>query len=173
MLQPFQVRLAAASDVEAVLGLFDQARAIMRSDGNLTQWAGGYPDAPAVLRDIDAGVGYVLVRSSADPVAISASADPVAYFALIPSPDPTYSYIEGAWLDDEPYGVIHRIASGPENHGIMASILDFAFSKFAEIRIDTHENNHIMRHILERSGFVYCGVIYVADGSPRMAYQRR
>ena len=29
-----------------------------------------------------------------------------------------------------------------------------------------------MQHILEKNGFVSCGTIYVADGSPRIAYQK-
>ena len=30
----------------------------------------------------------------------------------------------------------------------------------------------IMRHCIEKYGFIYCGVIYLPDGSPRLAYQK-
>jgi hypothetical protein len=95
-----------------------------------------------------------------------------AYFALLPSPEPTYFTIDGAWLTDEPYGVIHRMASYPDVHGIFAAIMDFAAERYAHLRIDTHRDNRIMQHLIEKYGFTYCGIIYLADGSPRLAYER-
>jgi hypothetical protein len=29
-----------------------------------------------------------------------------------------------------------------------------------------------MQHILQSYGFTYCGIIYLADGSERLAYQK-
>ena len=29
-----------------------------------------------------------------------------------------------------------------------------------------------MQHIIERHGFTYCGIIYLASGDERLAYQR-
>jgi len=40
------------------------------------------------------------------------------------------------------------------------------------IRIDTHKDNHIMQHNLARFGFQYCGIIHIASGAERLAYQR-
>ena len=40
------------------------------------------------------------------------------------------------------------------------------------IRIDTHKDNKIMQGLLERHGFSYCGIIYLLNGAPRLAYQR-
>ena len=31
----------------------------------------------------------------------------------------------------------------------------------------------MMQHVLEKNGFVPCGIIYVEDGSPRIAYQTK
>ena len=76
------------------------------------------------------------------------------------------------WLDDEePYHVVHRIASYPDAHGIFSSIIDFCFSKDSNIRIDTHGDNHIMQHVIKKYGFTYCGIIYLASGDERFAYQ--
>ena len=97
---------------------------------------------------------------------------PIAYFALLPSPEPTYDVIEGAWLTDEPYGVIHRMASYPEAHGIFSTIIDYAASRYAHLRIDTHRDNRIMRHLIEKHGFTYCGIIWLEDGTERLAYER-
>ena len=40
------------------------------------------------------------------------------------------------------------------------------------LRADTHADNKIMQHILEKNGFARCGIIHVADGTPRIAYQK-
>ena len=158
------VRLAIPADLSAILNVMEAARGIMRASGNPFQWPEGYPTADMVLADIDRSVGYVFEENG----------QAVAYFACIPGPDPTYGYIEdGAWIDDTlPYLVIHRIASYPQVHGIFAAIIGFAAARTDNIRIDTHRDNRIMQGLLERHGFTYCGVIYLKNGAPRLAYQR-
>ena len=156
------IRPATPADIPALRPVFEAAKAIMRADGNPDQWsAPGFPPEDLLLRDIARGGGYVI-----EDLGLR------AYFALLPSPEPTYDRIDGAWLTDEPYGVIHRIASYPEDHGIFASIIDFAAARYAHLRIDTHRDNRIMQHLLSRHGFACCGIIRLADGSPRLAYER-
>jgi hypothetical protein len=158
------IRKATSDDLPALREVFAAAKAIMRADGNPTQWAGPYPDDATVLRDIAGGWGHVLEQEG----------HVVGYFALIPSPDPTYSYIEGgAWLEDTlPYYVIHRIASLPDVHGIFSAMIRFAAGICRNLRIDTHRDNKIMQHNLAKHGFTYCGIIYLASGDERLAYQR-
>ena len=100
--------------------------------------------------------------------------EPIGTFAFVLGPDSTYLKIyEGKWLnEDNNYYVIHRISSKPKGKGIMKEILKFCFSKTKNIRIDTHRDNKIMRHILEKEGFKYCGIIYLEDGAERLAYQK-
>ena len=156
------IRPATEADLPAVLPVFEAAKAIMRADGNHDQWgAPGFPGDALLLHDIARGGGYVIEKDSI-----------VAYFALLPSPEPTYDDIDGAWLNDEPYGVIHRIASFPEEHGIFAAIIDFAAARYAHLRIDTHRDNRIMQHLIEKHGFTYCGIIWLPDGTERLAYER-
>ncbi|MBQ9661273.1 MAG: N-acetyltransferase [Bacteroidales bacterium] len=159
------IRPASPSDLPALREVFDAAKAIMRADGNASQWAGAYPDEGVLLRDIAGGRGHVLLAEDGSVA---------GYFAMIPSPEPTYSYIEdGAWLDDTlPYLVIHRIASRPEVHGVFASVIACAAARCPNLRIDTHRDNRIMQHNLLKHGFSYCGIIYLADGAQRLAYQR-
>lgn len=77
------------------------------------------------------------------------------------------------WLDDsQPYHVIHRIASFPEAHGIFHTIMEFAFARDRNIRIDTHRDNRIMQHNILQHGFSYCGIILLANGDERLAYQK-
>ena len=141
----------------------------MRADGNHDQWsAPGFPDDSLLLRDIARGGGFVIESV----IPSEAKESIVAYFALLPSPEPTYDYIAGAWLTDEPYGVIHRMASYPEVHGIFSTIIDYAASHYAHLRIDTHRDNRIMQHLIEKHGFTYCGIIWLEDGTERLAYER-
>ena len=97
----------------------------------------------------------------------------MATFALIEGPDPTYACIyDGEWQNANPYFVIHRVASMAGVHGIMRAVLDYAFTLTDTIRIDTHEDNRTMRALLEKYGFVYCGVIFLENGDPRLAFQK-
>jgi len=198
------IRPATPFDLPALRPVFEAAKAIMRADGNLEQWsAPGFPDDSLLLRDIDRGGGYVILRDEIPPRAslgrddkvitpgdgyavnrssgssvISSGAEGgveksiVAYFALLPSPEPTYDVIDGAWLTDGPYGVIHRMASYPEVHGIFSTVIDYAATRYAHLRIDTHRDNRIMQHLIGKHGFTCCGIIWLQDGTERLAYER-
>ena len=190
------IRPATPADIPALRPVFEAAKGIMRADGNHDQWsAPGFPDDSLLLRDIARGGGFVIESFERWPVGAGhdegktvmpdidslvmpgltghlAAPHIVAYFALLPSPEPTYDYIDGAWLTDEPYGVIHRMASYPDAHGIFSAVIDYAASRFAHLRIDTHRDNRIMQHLIEKHGFTYCGIIWLEDGTERLAYER-
>ena len=144
--------------------VMDAAKKIMRQSGNMYQWGEGYPSEAVIRSDMERNGGFVIVDDGKI----------VGYFAFLSSPEPTYARIyEGKWLDDErPYHVIHRIASYPDAHGIFSNIMDFCFSKDPNIRIDTHRDNAIMQHNIAKHGFTNCGVIYLASGDERLAYQK-
>ena len=180
------IRHATPADIPALRPVFEAAKGIMRADGNHDQWsAPGFPDDSLLLRDIARGGGFVIEnrwpvgaghdeRKTVMPGLTGHLAAPriVAYFALLPSPEPTYDVIDGAWLTDEPYGVIHRMASYPEIHGIFSTVINYAASRFAHLRIDTHRDNRIMQHLIEKHGSTYCGSIWLEDGTERLAYER-
>ena len=93
-------------------------------------------------------------------------------FAFILGDDPTYAYIEdGQWPNSKPYGTIHRIGTDGTIHGAVKAARDYALQFTDEVRADTHEDNKPMQHTLAKNGFVRCGVIYLEDGAPRIAYQ--
>jgi GNAT superfamily N-acetyltransferase len=159
------IRTAQTDDLNDILEIFDGARSYMRSHGNMVQWTNGYPGGDVVLQDIAHGCCYVCTDGGAV----------VGVFSLIPGEDPTYAKIyDGAWLNDDPYGTVHRIAVGrnARKKGVAAFCLDWCLEKCRILRIDTHEDNVPMRSLLEKSGFQYCGVIYLPDGSPRLAFQK-
>jgi hypothetical protein len=158
------IREAKPTDITEIMQVMDAAKKIMRQSGNMHQWGDGYPSEEVIFSDMEKHGGFVIEDGSRI----------VGYFAFLPSPEPTYSKIyDGEWMDDNlPYHVIHRIASYPEAHGIFSTIMDFCFSHDANIRIDTHKDNRIMQHNIKKHGFTYCGIIYLASGDERLAYQK-
>ena len=160
-----EIRPAVKSDLEALMRIFENAKQIMRSSGNLLQWTDGYPSEAVVLKDIYNGHCHVACENG----------EIVATMALIPGPDSTYTNIEGTWPDDKPYYVIHRLATTAPGKKIASRMFDWAYEYIATkschtIRIDTHRDNCIMKHILTKYGFTECGVIYLESGDPRDAY---
>ena len=63
-----------------------------------------------------------------------------------------------------------RVVTGTE-HGIFRAVIAWCKGRAENIRIDTHRDNAIMQSLIEKNGFVRCGIIRVADGSERIAYQ--
>ena len=151
------------SDLPELLKVYAAARDIMRASGNAKQWEGCYPPEDMLRSDIELGVGNVVVDENGSIVGA---------FAFITGIDPTYVVIEnGKWLNDLPYGTIHRLASNGTSRGILSAALNYGLQYRDNIRIDTHEDNSIMRGILPKYGFTYCGIIHLANGDPRLAYQ--
>lgn len=160
-----KVRQARAEDRGAILAIYAAARRYMKRSGNPTQWGDHAPEEALIDSDLARGCNYVVVDGQDRPHGV---------FALIAGEDPTYRVIEGGgWLDDAPYSTLHRVASDGSAHGVFAACLDFCTARCGNLRIDTHPDNRTMRHLIEKHGFVRCGIIHVADGSPRIAYQRR
>lgn len=156
------IEKATLSQLPAILAIYERARAFMAQNGNPDQWGTVYPPEEMIRQDILNGKCYVNLKNGQ----ICA----VFYFAV--EADPTYDHIEGAWLNDAPYGVLHRIAVGESGKGIAAACFDFAFARCGNLRIDTHEKNIPMQRCLAKHGFVRCGTIYWENGDPGIAYQK-
>ena len=92
-------------------------------------------------------------------------------FALISGEDPTYGYIDGKWLSDAPYGAIHRIAGDGTEKGTFKKCLEFARKNYTHLRVDTYKDNYPMQRVIAENGFTYCGIIYLENGDPRLAYE--
>jgi hypothetical protein len=169
------IRKATYHDMPELMEVFSRAREIMRTSGNMHQWNDGYPTEDIVRKDIEEGVCYVLCNSEQsknESSGMKGKERIIATMAFIPGPDPTYAEIhDGEWKDDCPYHVIHRIAVHEPGHGAARKLFDWGFTQARSIRIDTHKDNVIMHHILRKYGFKHCGVIFLANGDPREAYQ--
>lgn len=153
------VRPATAADLEEIVKIYEYARIFMRSYGNLTQWPDHYPDLESAREDLERGILYVTENGR----------EVTGTFVVVPGPDPTYGYIEnGSWRSDAPYLAIHRVAS--RGSGVFRAALDFALGLSRHIRMDTHQDNAPMRHLITKAGFSCRGTIYVENGTARMAF---
>ena len=156
------IRQSKPTDIQNIMPIYDYAREQMTLNGNPTQWV-AYPSQEIILRDISNNNSYV----------IESNGKICGVFTFIIGVDQTYQNIDGKWLDDAPYGTIHRIASNGTEKGILIECINFCKSKIANLRIDTHSDNKIMRHLLDKTGFTECGFIIGRDGAKRIAYQKR
>ena len=157
------IRPATYDDVPVLLAIFYYARQQMIWDGNPDQWGDNYPSREQVEEDVQRGVSYVIEQDGGV----------CATFVFVEGDDPTYDIIDdGAWLNDLPYGTIHRIASSGKIKGVFGYVLDWCTERCNNIRIDTHHDNARMLHLIEKYGFTRCGIIYTRDHSPRVAYQK-
>ena len=157
-----EIRKTQMSELESLLKIYAYAREQMRLSGNPTQWGDNRPAASVVVNDIQKGNSYVILKDG----------EICGVFAFIIGEEPTYNRIEGEWKNNTQYGTIHRIASNGRFKGIFNTCVEFCQSKIPHLRIDTHRDNKIMQHLIEKSGFERCGIIYVSDGTPRIAYEK-
>ncbi len=156
------IQKATVSELAEILRVYAAAREYMSAHGNATQWGTTYPPEEIVRADIAKGNLYLCVENGKIH----------GVFAFIEGADPTYAVIEqGAWPDDKPYNVMHRMASDGEVRGIGKAALDFCKAHSGNVRADTHKDNITMQNMLKKNGFVPCGIIHVENGSERIAYQ--
>lgn len=158
------IRRATHADLPRIHAIYSQAREFMAANGNPHQWTNGYPGESAVLADLSAGNLYVCVDRD----------EILGVFCFFQGVEPDYLHIHGGtWLQDGPYGVVHRIASAVSSRGVASACLEFAYSQCGNLRIDTHRDNIPMQRLLAKHGFHYCGIIHLEkNGSERLAYQK-
>ena len=155
----YMVRQAEKADLKQIEKIYAQARAFMAAHGNPTQWGKHYPALEQLVQDIEENSLYVITTGE--------DVHGVFFFRI--REDATYQEITGAWHSDFPYGTIHRIASDGSG-GILRTAVEFGKKQINYLRMDTHEDNIVMQQALAKQGFQKCGIIHIADGSPRIAY---
>ena len=158
----YTVRNAQRKDLGRIEDIYAYARGFMRQTGNPNQWGNHHPPHKQLLLDIEEGKLYVVEDEN--------GLHGVFFFSI--GLDPTYTVItEGSWRSDAAYGTIHRIA-GDGSGGILKTAVAFAASRIDHLRIDTHLDNQVMQNALQSQGFDRRGIIFLADGSPRIAYDK-
>jgi len=161
------LRLATLSDAQTIWEIL-QAAILQRKNDGSTQWQNGYPNEGTVANDIQQGYGYVIEENNMI----------IAYAAIVFGDEPTYEVINGAWLSNQPYVVVHRVATAPNLKGKgIATHLFICIEKLAaeknifSIKVDTNFDNIPMLKIMDNLNYTYCGEIFVS-GSPRRAYEK-
>lgn len=162
-----EIKETEQKDIKDVVLIISQAKHYFRENG-IPQWQGDYPNEMDILKDIENYGAYCIKNDH----------EVVGYSFVAQYKDPNYSYIEGQWLNEEPYVVIHRtcIKDTMKGKNLASEFVVLAKTiceknQIHNIRVDTHEKNISMQKMLEKNGFIKTGIIYVEDGSPRFAYQ--
>jgi ribosomal protein S18 acetylase RimI-like enzyme len=158
---------ARESDLPVIWEILQDAIAQRRAEGS-DQWQNGYPSEQTARDDIAAGNAYVLVENETV----------LAYAAIIFGNEPAYDAIDGRWLTDGRYAVVHRVArsSRARNKGIATRLFKLVEELciregIPSIRLDTNFDNAAMLRILDALGYSYCGEIFF-QGAPRRAYEK-
>ena len=177
-------RKSTFDDVDKILEIIEKAKIELNKLG-LDQWQNGYPNKEVIENDVKLGISYVLedIEKNRNELESENLKKILGTIVLSPEKEEPYSKIEGKWITDDDYMVIHRLAVDfdMKNKGIATKILEFSEEVCVENRIlslkaDTHENNEPMKRLLEKNGFSFCGLIYL-DREPdleakRVAYEK-
>ncbi|WEK70735.1 MAG: GNAT family N-acetyltransferase [Candidatus Chryseobacterium colombiense] len=162
-----KLRKADIEDRDKIWTILQQAIERRRQDGS-SQWQNGYPNLDTVESDIAKGFGYVM----------TVDGEIAVYSALIINDEPAYSTIEGAWLSDGEFVVVHRVAVDEKfaGQGMAKKLFDHIeeFTKsngIQSVKVDTNFDNTAMLKILEGKGYSYCGEVCLAGGM-RKAFEK-
>lgn len=154
---------ARPADLPRILEIVAQAQRQMRLAGS-DQWQDGYPAPDDLAADIAARRGLVLRQQGRT----------VAYAAVAFDGEPAYAQIDGEWLTDGPYAVVHRLAVADEMkrcgvaRHFMLRIEAFARERgAASMRVDTNFDNRIMLRLLDGLGYRFCGEVSYRGGLRR------
>lgn len=163
----YHFRKAELSEIAPIWRILQQA-VLRRKEEGSNQWQDGYPNPEVVQKDIERGDGFVLL--SGETI--------IGYSAVLINNEPAYEKIEGNWLTNDDFVVLHRVAISEKYLGkgfakmILGYIEDFARSNnIYSIKADTNFDNIAMLKIFENSGYSYCGEVYFR-GSARKAYEK-
>ncbi len=164
-----EFRKAVQTDIKTIMNIIKQAQAYFKDQG-IDQWQNHYPNRDTIHQDITNGNSYILLQNH----------QIVATSAISFDEESTYrSIYEGSWITSSDYAVVHRIAvdNNYKGLGLASEILRqvelLCLNKAVHsIRIDTHKQNLSMQKLLHKNHFKYCGIIYLEDGSPRIAFEK-
>ncbi len=163
------LRLSNEKDLNEIMNIINEAKKFLENN-KVDQWQNGYPNKEVILNDINKNESYVIENKG----------EVIATTALSFAGEKNYDKIyEGKWISNGSYAVIHRIAvskvKGLKNIGteILKKSEELCIANgINNIKIDTHEDNIPMQKLLLKNNYKYCGVIYLEDGSKRIAFEK-
>lgn len=155
-----QIRKAEMADFDQVMAILKDGRNQLAERG-IDQWQGDYPNPDHVKEDIEHGYAYL---------AKSEDGETVGTLSIVPAPDTTYDQLDGAWqVETSDYVTIHRVAIHSDHTGrgyasklyqAVISYFTSGFNDVKSIRVDTHEDNLPMQHLIKKSGFKRVGTLH-------------
>ena len=161
-------RKGTISDIDEVMEVIEDARYLLKLEGN-GQWQFGYPDRNDLLNDLKSGNLYCALdgKRIAGVVAITGYEESYHHF------------YEGKWKTDYEYLVLHRIAVKDEYRGkgygkVLFKIADEVAKEkgIHSLRIDTHQNNDLLLHLMAINGYEYCGKAILPPNKDRVMYEK-
>ncbi len=163
-----EIRHTTEKDLPRIMAMVADAKAWFKAEG-IDQWQDGYPTREIFEADCAQQSSYVGLQEG----------EILLTGCLSFAGEPTYRRIyDGAWLNEAPYAVIHRLVVARERKGerLAEVLFRFAFAtcrhrQIENLRVDTHRQNYPMQHLLRRLGFQHCGRILLESGAEREAYQ--
>lgn len=164
------IRQTRLEDIDRLIEVFEGAKEILKESDNFDQWGEEHPERSIIENDINQNQSYVVVRDEEDIGPVEPGVI-VGTFMLQKAPDDNYKNIlKGAWLNDDPHVVVHRVASSNEMKGVGTYIFDYLTSTYSNIRIDTTEKNKPMLALLKKYNFKRCTVVDI-EHSTRVGFQ--
>ena len=124
-----KIRKTQPTDITILMDIFEQAKHIMRKDGNMLQWRGNYPSREIVIADIEQGNSYVCTDDTeelSEPSPLSVETTPHIRISMKENGEDTL-----------PYGVIHRLASTEHSKGVANACLQWCYEQIPNLRADT------------------------------------
>lgn len=164
-----EFRKTVETDIKDIMKIIKQAQNYFKENG-IDQWQNNYPNPETIKNDVYNNHSYVLLKDNKIVATVAISFDG----------EKTYDSIyEGQWMSTNDFVVIHRIAveNNYKGLGLSAEIIKNVESLCRSrgvnsIKIDTHEDNLSMQKFLKKNDFKYCGIIYLADGNKRIAFEK-
>lgn len=158
-------------DVPSIMNIINDAQKYLAKLG-IDQWQDGYPNIAQIEKDITNDDSYVVIDEFNNIMATTVFTTKIEH---------TYDKIEGEWLTakDAEYGVIHRMAVSNKYRKL--GLAKFMFEEchvllkkmnINSLRIDTHNENIGMQNFMKKYDYKYCGIIYVSNGSERLAFEK-
>lgn len=161
------LRKAKQAELPLLWDIVQYAIEQRRLDGS-QQWQNSYPNENSLQTDLDNGHAYVVEENGTVLV----------YAALIFDIEPAYTAIQGKWLTDGEYVVLHRVAASPLARGKRAATKLFELVEglckernVHSIKVDTNYDNAPMLRIMDKLGYTYCGEVFF-NGSARRAFEK-
>lgn len=161
-------RKATQNDLPEIWTIIQQAIIRRETDGS-DQWQDGYPNELIISKDITEEHAYVLSNEN----------EIVGYIAILINDEPAYNNIEGKWLTQDDFVVVHRLAIADDflGKGLAQRLLKHTEklaikNKIYSLKIDTNFDNIAMLKILEKMGYTHCGEVTFSNGNRRKAFEK-